>query len=1215
MTDIHEYSGDNPLTILKARIALLATAIGGPDYTSHLEPPPYKLGDDCLACLRDLKRWFKLVDDQQNRWDVAMACAEYCILIDDLLPILIDWENKCSLAAKLARKGQSQDFKSSAVRNKEYHDSIALNCLQLIVLMTWPLILTEQSPAHQVSLYTDLKKHQLSYKRHILTSENGKALKAANRLAFNILQIDKLERTPRDNMILRLVLNFFRNLLAIEPGELTISSKQHSSTRGINTTDMLPPGVSMDDISHNAVVSAFQRNKVLALLLTLASSSSSEFDQEFITIPLMEVMFYMVKEIDPKALIRNDPQKCGPDTSKEEHYSPVGLQLTELLEKERRLKKIVVQNTSTRHSRFGALLSIQTADHKRLTVSGGQNLLDDTSALRKLDNSKKWSKRVPIKQDEASNKGLPNSLLNSQGKSFHFRKETLKHFIKFIENFLESGFNPLLHRITNHFTTEQDQMVILEQIQYLFYYSWFLRYYREVYGKHNESDDAPVSMAVKETSFILVSSLLRKGYEEKNWAVAHAGMIAFNELLLLINNPTFKESEDVEFILSRLLSDNRLQLLANLPKSALKHSMPFIRSSIHLTHTALKTFEAYDDDANIMVSKKTKSRDNDNTSQADIENLMESEQIDRDEAIEILTSNIKDYSINFQKVQRYYMNEPMIDTYISFLQRYMELEDEDLKKGIHFLHRVLTLDTEQSLLFRIDLIVLLRDMLSSEGVPRTSPVRKHIEKLSDYYLHKIKKKLKSSSAWFVGILFPLLHDSEVGFFQKYGEAKIIKKNAFYAVPPSRFKRIEDEEQLPDLHVVAMHYGIVVSALLDEGKQDLVDQLVEHLKVILSNVQPTSTILRDEERLPRSAMELSLREDIEKDSLFFDKDFRAILKLVGYHLPLTVKESCYLPAEIEIAKLKESLNHITKYLTTPFETPNGLPSSSYLIRPKADRNIGQEEQDGWVSNEDYELNEPGIVNDDDEDALADDNGYFNELLGDTYNKSNESNLARGMAKTKKKSKDKKKKPKKRSRNTLPTFEVGDNHVKHDRALVSSKEIISDSEDEDVVNPVFFENEMYMRFLLDKFGGQLPDEKYSRFGKFAAERMANNGDINSDFTDLFGGPVPQISSLQQVDASSTGPGKTLISLSDRISAQIEADPDSQTDINDDEQSIKIRDTINGFGSPTGEENMSQKYTSAGELPVEDDSSVDLNDEQDAGDFVVKKRRKVFVEDDDE
>ena len=55
---------DNSLQILKARIALLSTAIGGPDHTSEVDPPPYKIGDDCLACLKDLKRWFKLVDDK-----------------------------------------------------------------------------------------------------------------------------------------------------------------------------------------------------------------------------------------------------------------------------------------------------------------------------------------------------------------------------------------------------------------------------------------------------------------------------------------------------------------------------------------------------------------------------------------------------------------------------------------------------------------------------------------------------------------------------------------------------------------------------------------------------------------------------------------------------------------------------------------------------------------------------------------------------------------------------------------------------------------------------------------------------------------------------------------------------------------------------------------------------------------------------------------------
>lgn len=36
-------AADFSLTVLRARIALLATAIGGPDYTSQIDPPPYKL--------------------------------------------------------------------------------------------------------------------------------------------------------------------------------------------------------------------------------------------------------------------------------------------------------------------------------------------------------------------------------------------------------------------------------------------------------------------------------------------------------------------------------------------------------------------------------------------------------------------------------------------------------------------------------------------------------------------------------------------------------------------------------------------------------------------------------------------------------------------------------------------------------------------------------------------------------------------------------------------------------------------------------------------------------------------------------------------------------------------------------------------------------------------------------------------------------------------
>ena len=46
------------------------------------------LGDDALACLKDLKRWLKLYDEKTNRLDVARCLAEANLVIGDLLEIL-----------------------------------------------------------------------------------------------------------------------------------------------------------------------------------------------------------------------------------------------------------------------------------------------------------------------------------------------------------------------------------------------------------------------------------------------------------------------------------------------------------------------------------------------------------------------------------------------------------------------------------------------------------------------------------------------------------------------------------------------------------------------------------------------------------------------------------------------------------------------------------------------------------------------------------------------------------------------------------------------------------------------------------------------------------------------------------------------------------------------------------------------------------------------
>ena len=65
----------------------------------------YVLGDDALACLRDIRRWLRLYDEKLNRLDVARCLAEANLIAGDILPILATWPEHMTddrIKAKLA---------------------------------------------------------------------------------------------------------------------------------------------------------------------------------------------------------------------------------------------------------------------------------------------------------------------------------------------------------------------------------------------------------------------------------------------------------------------------------------------------------------------------------------------------------------------------------------------------------------------------------------------------------------------------------------------------------------------------------------------------------------------------------------------------------------------------------------------------------------------------------------------------------------------------------------------------------------------------------------------------------------------------------------------------------------------------------------------------------------------------------------------------------
>ncbi|KAG0667950.1 Topoisomerase 1-associated factor 1 [Maudiozyma exigua] len=1097
----------NPSVILKARIALLSTSIGGPDYSADNEEPRYKLGDEALLCLKDLKRWFKLVDDEQNRLDVAMATAEYKILTDDLIPILIEWEDKASQKKTMGKGG---------LVGKSYYDKIALQCLQLMVLMTWPLILTDQSTVSQVNNYAEVKKYQLVYKKAILSTQDGKVLKAIVRLVTNIMRIDRLNRSPHDNMVIKLALNFFRNVIAIEPGELTITNKK-KTPKGINATDTLPPGVSHDDISLNSVVSCFHKNKVFKLLLTLSSSMTSEFDQDFINVPLLEIMTYLTKDIDQDLLIQSSDlstKQNGTDTIKGVYRSRPNMELSELLKKETKMKKNLIKHTSSRHSRFGAMISIETSDKRRYTVTGNQNLLDEASTMDKIDSRKKWNKRQQQKKQDPMEEGLPDGFLNTQTGSFPLLNSTTNIFLKFLNNFIDSSFNILLHSINNYFTTEMDRIVTLEQIEYLLFIAWFIRYQIARCHMDPSAEISVISEILEETTCILICQLLRTSNGMKNWPVVHASMISFNGLITLLREKMVRSNKDFDTIsiLNYLFNSDRLQLLTSLPRTAHGHSEHYLKTVVHLTHSVLKVLqENTENPYNKQIPQQ-------NGKILDSEPpLASSMDLDENNTIDV----------DFLRVQSNFINDPTIDTYINFLQRFRELDHQSIKEVVSFFHRILTKAKEETFLFRLDLVVLLRDILDSTFLARNSKSRRYVEDFSNYFLHRLKKRLKVSPAWFVGLLFPSLHDSQVGYFQRYGEQKIKGVKRLFGVTPTMFKLTDDEDGLPIAVLRDMKIGILVSTIIDNGDDELIHLLQEHLRI---NLSFWDTALHKEHT---DNGDTNLEKDIPKTEfvlppvtrkhLLTDGDFRALLVLLDFQIPAISTDKCCLNKDCNYRQLQNDYDSFSKYMKTPFETPNGLPSSSYLVKNKIVEEENRADEDGWNGNEEYDYGDPSIIRDED---------YFRALDENMEHKLKGKSLRKGLAKSKKVKKTKKSGSRGR-RSNIPTFTDGEEAVELAKPgshyAVASKEYISDSDDEEGLSSIFYENEVYLRYLLEKNNKTLSPEQSSMYAKFRNERVANNGSVTSDFKELFGGPIPSLDQLKQFSSETLAPNMLLHDMS--------------------------------------------------------------------------------------
>ncbi|CAK7222997.1 Topoisomerase 1-associated factor 1 [Sporothrix eucalyptigena] len=776
---------------VRAHITSLVSALGGLD-----EDGKYQLGDDALDVLRDIKKWIRFYDQKLNRMDVARCLAETNLVGGDLLAILATWKENATMQRFRAR--------------------IALACYEILTPLTWPIEkdLETMTVNHHRHLPV-LQLAQVAYKRAIINYDGAQILHTAVRAALPSMAVPLGDRSLRDQGVIKLVLFFLRNVVMIEPPH-----------------DMKYDG-DESQISRSATIDALSYQDIFLVLLTIASNMGEDFRTEDTTV--MEIIFHLVKRVDTAKLFMDEAQLNTAKAS----------ELTDMMKKEAAMIQAFNKNGPTRHSRFGTMVWVDRGEGKMSTLSGQDALLSAAARERKMDNSKKFRPpRRGRKRDEKQE-------LVGLGGPVSLNARANGQLRKFVEEFLDSGFNPLFQHIRKSIDREAPHVQHHHRAQFFYLVSWFLEAERmrqkaRRSKKNGANKQAPtpdeissfnlVAGVLNQEMFIFLGRALDRSNNDKDWPELTVVMRCFTQILLTVQEMSeskVEEDEEIaENILSRLFYEETTHdAVTNIVKNFKDQGYEYLDACTELAHTYLRILEAYSKqnvDLQVRSRRRTRKKkkaakavaalgaaNGESTAEGDVENLIPDAQNDdddesgNDEAEAQKTSTER--SFDFKRFASRFVVQPVVDTFVQFTNYYNDLTDAQLKRAHRYFYRVAFKQDMSVMLFRVDIIRLLFNMIKGpEPLDRQSSMYKDWEELSKQIIRKCTKKIEERPVLIIEMLFS--KTASTAHFLEYG----YEKQTISSSVPKPGAELEFREELERDRQIA----ILVGVLLDKNQHDL-----------------------------------------------------------------------------------------------------------------------------------------------------------------------------------------------------------------------------------------------------------------------------------------------------------------------------------------------------------------------------------------------------------
>ncbi|KAG9103444.1 Topoisomerase 1-associated factor 1 [Ceratobasidium sp. 370] len=919
--------------ILSPIIHSTVAALGGVETDAKTNVTRYVLGDDCLGCLRDLKKlWRK--DDTDDERTVARVFWETRVLANDLVPILIETAGEGGGAG----------------------DKRAIACADVIGAMTWPIDIAQElkeldEQYDEKTDYATLVLAQLHYKDALSRPE---VLKALQNILMPCIAKDRRSRVERDVQIISLVLYIFRNLLALKDPPRTSTSLSSSST-------------SLSSLQSRLLV-ALRATGLLDLLLTCASNVDRPEFSEFSAV-LLEISYLLVRGVGVRDVVRVK-MKMG----KNEEGGGAGMvgdgedeELKALLEREKRERKMNKRGAPTRHSRFGTTITLKT-DKQHYVLHRQEAITADPSQM--IDMVKKKRAKKTVRVDEV---GVFNPLSS----------DALGALAGYAGRFIESCFNVFMGCVLKDIKSERPKFTEKDNLRLLFLTKWFLEFFllvREEQEKERKQRALFASSSQDVWPFGYVSEVvehawapwvlrrMRAAVEEKpkQWVELHAGMDCLvhmlNLITLMAQDPDETIQEAAETLQSQLYYNGEaLDVALDSLREYKEQSIAYLDSAVHLAFVILRMLEkwAHSQGEMYVRKRKKKARAKRAKGVTEEEGIVDVESDDENpEAAKAAAEDlVQEQMFVFEKYEAKFAQEDIAHACLVYLARWREFtSSEQMRRIVSLLHRQAVKAKAEGFFFKVSTLELFQSILKVQAsLPKEQPYKDLIQ-LINFVLRKFFKNAQEHPLLLVEAFYPKNRGQWKAYSSYEPEAKTGSSRLVGKAELGVKRSFKHSEQI----------GIAVACLVEESGGLLIDWVVDVLKRVGRKRQDVVESIdgdggedapSDEdaeaaaEREAAKAKRVPSKEAMDKfedyripyveehhaEAATSNKYLKLLMRLVGFTCEDedALELEWHVPASITPSELRTSQNVIEQYLANPIDL-QGKKAKNHLTTKRGPR---------------------------------------------------------------------------------------------------------------------------------------------------------------------------------------------------------------------------------------------------------------------------------------